>query len=78
MSEEIFCPNCESTQIVTNDKGFGLVKAAAGGYLFGPVGLLGGVIGSKKIKLNCLICGHTWILTKNMAAKLKKRKRRPN
>lgn len=26
----------------------------------GPVGLLGGLIGSKKIIITCLKCGHKW------------------
>lgn len=45
---EVCCPMCKSTQIVANKKGFGLGKAATGGLLLGPVGLLGGIIGSGK------------------------------
>ncbi len=58
--EKIKCPKCGSSQISVNNKGFGLGKAAAGGILLGPVGLLGGLIGSKKIKITCLKCGHSW------------------
>jgi len=54
------CPCCDSTQLHAGDKGFGLVKAAAGGLLAGPVGLLGGLIGSKKVMITCLKCGHKW------------------
>ena len=50
----------QKTQIVANKKGFGLGKAAAGGLLLGPIGLLGGVIGSGKIVVTCLKCGHKW------------------
>lgn len=57
---EVCCPKCRSTQIVANKKGFGLGKAAAGGLLLGPVGLLGGLIGSGKIVVTCLKCGNTW------------------
>lgn len=32
-NDEVCCPSCGSTQIVANKKGFGLVKAAAGGLL---------------------------------------------
>jgi tellurium resistance protein TerD len=31
-----------------------------GGFLLGPVGLLGGLIGSKKIMITCLKCGYKW------------------
>ncbi|MEK6558888.1 MAG: hypothetical protein AABZ43_01980 [Planctomycetota bacterium] len=64
IEDEIKCPKCRSTQITVNKKGFGLVKAATGGILLGPllgpVGLLGGLIGSNKIVITCLKCGHTW------------------
>jgi tellurium resistance protein TerD len=54
------CPKCNSSQLSVDKKGFGLGKAATGGLLLGPVGLLGGLIGSKKIQITCLKCGHTW------------------
>jgi hypothetical protein len=54
------CPHCRSTQITANTKGFGLGKATVGGVLLGPVGLLGGLIGSRKVKITCLKCGHSW------------------
>lgn len=57
---EIKCPKCKSTSITANKKGFGLGKAVVGGVLTGGVGLLSGFIGSNKIKLTCLSCGHTW------------------
>jgi len=53
-----YCPKCKSTSITAGNKGFGLGKAAVGGVLLGPVGLLGGAIGSKKIKVTCLNCGY--------------------
>jgi tellurium resistance protein TerD len=59
-NEEIKCPKCASTQLSANTKGFGLGKAAVGGVLLGPVGLLGGFVGSKKVKITCLRCGHDW------------------
>jgi RNA polymerase subunit RPABC4/transcription elongation factor Spt4 len=40
----IKCPKCGSTQLTANTKGFGVGKAAVGGLLLGPVGLLGGFI----------------------------------
>lgn len=58
--DAIRCPKCGSTQLTANKKGFGLVKALIGGAIFGSVGLLGGFLGSKKIKITCLHCGHSW------------------
>lgn len=57
---EVRCPQCGSNQIYADKKGFVLGKAAAGGLLLGPVGLLGGMLGSKKIIITCLKCGHKW------------------
>lgn len=57
---EIRCPKCGSNQITAQKKGYGLGNAAIGGVLLGPVGLLGGFVGSKKILITCLRCGHSW------------------
>jgi tellurium resistance protein TerD len=59
-SDEVKCPKCGSTQISADKKGFGLAKAVGGGVLLGPVGLLGGFVGSKKVMVTCLKCGHQW------------------
>lgn len=53
-----YCPKCLSTSLSANKKGFGLGKAAVGGALLGPVGLLGGAIGKNKMELYCMKCGH--------------------
>lgn len=58
--EPLECPRCHSTQLHAGSKGFSLGKAAAGGILVGGVGLLGGLIGSKKIMITCLKCGYKW------------------
>ena len=55
---EIRCPVCGSAQVTSTKKGFSLGKAAAGGLLLGGIGLLGGLVGSNKVMLNCLSCGH--------------------
>jgi predicted RNA-binding Zn-ribbon protein involved in translation (DUF1610 family) len=58
--DQVECPKCGSTQITANKKGFSLGNAAVGGFLLGPVGLLGGLAGSNKVKVTCLKCGHSW------------------
>lgn len=55
--EKIKCPNCKSTQITANKKGFSGVKAVGGAVLTGGIGILAGTIGSNKILLTCLSCG---------------------
>ncbi len=58
--EPLRCPKCRSTQLSADKKGFGAGKALIGGVLTGGVGLLAGFIGSKKIMITCLKCGHQW------------------
>ena len=54
------CPKCNSTQLTSNKKGFGLGKAAIGGIIAGPIGLLGGFTGNQKVRITCLKCGYYW------------------
>ena len=56
----LHCFKCGSSQLSANKKGFGFGKAAVGGLLTGGVGLLGGFIGSRKVKITCLRCGYSW------------------
>ncbi len=56
------CPKCGSDQFSANPKGFGVGKAIVGAAVTGGVGLLAGFIGSRKIYVTCLACGHQWIL----------------
>lgn len=58
--DEIICPRCHSSNVRTGKKGFGLGKAAVGGLILGPVGLLGGFIGKNQLKFTCNNCGSTW------------------
>ena len=60
MEDELKCPRCGSRYINSSKQGFGLGKAAVGGLLLGPIGLLGGCINSNKIKCTWLKCGKTW------------------
>lgn len=57
-SSVVKCPQCGSQSIQLMKKGFGLGKAAAGGLMLGPVGLLGGAVGSNKVQRVCANCGH--------------------
>ncbi len=57
----IKCPVCGSMSIGIGQKGFSLGKAAAGGILLGPVGLLGGLIGRKKVEIICQACEYKWV-----------------
>ena len=53
-----YCPKCLSTSLSAHKKGFGVGKAAVGGLVAGPLGLVAGNIGAKKIRVTCLKCGH--------------------
>lgn len=55
---QIHCPNCNSTQLTAHKKGFSGKKAVVGGLLTGGLGLMAGTIGSNKIIITCLACGH--------------------
>lgn len=54
------CPKCGSRNIYAGEKGFNTGRAIAGGLLTGNllVSAAAGSIGSKKINLTCLDCGH--------------------
>lgn len=52
------CPKCGSTSISANRKGYSLGKAAAGVFVAGPIGLVGGTLGANKLEVTCLNCGH--------------------
>ncbi|TCO71841.1 tellurium resistance protein TerD [Marinisporobacter balticus] len=54
------CPRCHSSRVTAGKKGFGIGKAVVGSLLLGPVGLLGGFIGSKNLEFLCLDCKDRW------------------
>lgn len=56
----VCCPKCGSQQVVANKKGFSAGKAVVGGLLLGPLGLLGGNLGSNELMLSCMKCGNRW------------------
>ncbi|MGI6562436.1 MAG: hypothetical protein ACOX3Q_07750 [Clostridia bacterium] len=53
-----YCPKCYSTSLSAHKKGFGIGKAVVGASLTGGIGLMAGNIGSKKVRVTCLKCGH--------------------
>ena len=61
MSAPARCPMCGETlmwkHVDTQKKGFSVGKAALGGILLGPVGLIGGALGKKKVWYACGKCG---------------------
>ena len=61
-SEPTKCPKCGHMAVSAvgeRTSGVSLGKAAIGGILLGPVGLLGGALGKKKIIYQCKNCGYT-------------------
>lgn len=58
LNSQARCPRCGSTSLSGNKKGYGVGKAAVGVFLAGPIGLVAGGIGSNKVKVTCLKCGH--------------------
>lgn len=54
------CPKCGSTSLSANKKGFGVGKAVVGSAIAGPIGLVAGNKGAKKVRITCLNCGHQW------------------
>ena len=57
---KVTCPRCGAKDIQALKKGFGAGKAVGGAVVVGPVGLLAGFIGSRKVQIVCLRCGHKW------------------
>lgn len=59
--EQLICPKCQSDQLTSNNKGFNNTNAALGMLTGGIVQGMGyGMIGSGKIMITCLKCGHKY------------------
>ena len=54
------CPMCGEKklwkQVSESKKGFSVGKAAVGGFLLGPVGMVGGALGKKHVHYACGKC----------------------
>lgn len=54
------CPSCGATtewnKVGEGKQGFSVGKAAVGGLLLGPIGLVGGALGKKKVVYYCRNC----------------------
>lgn len=54
------CPSCGAVDewniVGTGNQGFSVGKAAIGGLLLGPIGLVGGALGKKKVVYYCRNC----------------------
>lgn len=57
------CPMCKKSEawvkVDKTKKGFSVGKAAVGGLLLGPVGLVGGALGKNMVTYCCGKCGFT-------------------
>jgi hypothetical protein len=58
--DKITCPKCGSAQIHIDTKGVSGLKACCGGAMCGPLGLLFGLSGAKKVRKTCLKCNNSW------------------
>lgn len=52
------CPRCGSTSLTGQKQGYGIGKGLIGARIAGPLGLVAGNIGSKKVTVTCLRCGY--------------------
>lgn len=52
------CPRCGSSSLSGNKKGYGIGKGVIGAMAVGPLGLVAGNIGAKKVVVTCMNCGH--------------------
>lgn len=57
---QVYCSNCNSSNVTAQKHGFSAGKAVAGAVLTGGIGVLAGLHGSTDIDITCLNCGHKW------------------
>lgn len=58
--QTVKCPRCQSSAISADKKWFGIGKAVVGAAVAGPIGLVAGNMGAKKVRITCLNCGYQW------------------
>ncbi len=58
--EKIICPKCNGDQLTADGKKLSIGRAIVGNAVAGPVGAILGGSSSKKVKITCLNCGHSW------------------
>jgi hypothetical protein len=57
---EVRCPRCKSTQILAAKQGYSGCGGCLGAMLLGPLGILLGFLGSRKVYVSCIACGKQW------------------
>ena len=60
------CPKCGSTNIHIDRQGYDYGGGCCGAICLGPLGLLCGGIGSKRLKGHCLSCGKKFDIKRNI------------
>jgi len=58
--KEIRCPRCGSPSVSLENKGYDVGSGCCGYALFGPIGMLCGMIDAYNTHKVCLNCGKRW------------------
>lgn len=62
-SQKARCPQCASTHITANKRGYDFVYGILGAAVtMNILGMIFGAVGSDNIEVNCLNCGYTWTI----------------
>ena len=66
MTTHTKCPKCDSKDVHIAKEGFDGGGACCGAICLGPLGLLCGTLGSKRLKAHCLACGKKFDIRKEI------------